>query len=138
MLIASATLVVGLFLAGPAGATFTSASVSVDLHASGAVFSDTVTPTPVAVRRGPNVHLSWTAVTISSGDMISYRVMRTTAGVSPVQVCTGVDAPVTSGTTVTCIDRKPGATSSYTVQAYVTTASGVETWSLPVSLAASA
>lgn len=123
---------------GPAEATFTSAPATRTFSAAGGSFNLAVTPVPSAVRRGPNVHLTWTAVTVSSGDTVHYRVMRTSPGLAAVQTCTGADTPVTSGGIVTCIDRKPGATSSYTVQAYVVSSTAVETWSLPASPSVSA
>lgn len=117
---------------------FTSASTTRSFSATAGSFSVAVTPTPTAIRRGPNVHLSWAAVTVSSGDIVNYRVMRTSPGLAAVQICTGADAPVTSGGVVTCIDRKPGATSTYTAQAYVVSTTGAETWSLTPSPSVSA
>lgn len=75
---------------------------------------------------------------MTSGDTVHYRVMRTSPGLTAVQTCTGADAPVTSGGIVTCIDRKPGSTSTYTIEAYVVSTTGVETWSLPPSPSVSA
>lgn len=70
---------------------------------------------------------------LGSGDLL-----RTSPGLAAVEPCTGADAPVASGGTVRCIDRKPGATSTYTVQAYVVSSTGAQTWSLPPSPSVSA
>jgi len=124
--------------AGPVIGGFASSTVSLSLNARAAEFSVPITPTPTVVRRGVNVHLSWNAVTISSGDAVRYLVVRHTPNAAPVEVCTGADSPVTSGTLVTCIDRKPSQTGAYSVQAHVVSSSGSTTWSLPASPSVSA
>lgn len=124
--------------AGQVVGGFASTTVALSLHATAATFSVPVTPTPTAVRRGVNVHLSWQAVTISSGDVVRYLVLRHGTNSVSTEACTGADAPVTSGGLVTCIDRKPGSSGTYTVQAYVTTPAGATTWTLPASPSVSA
>jgi len=124
--------------AGPVLGGFASSNVSLSLDARAAEFSVPITPTPTVIRRGVNMHLSWQAVTISSGDPVRYWVVRQTPNATPVEVCTGADSPVTSGTLVTCIDRKPGQSGAYSVQAHVVSSSGTTTWSLPASPSVSA
>lgn len=100
----------------------------------GAHFSPAVAPVVSHVRVRNQITLTWQAVTISSGATVLYRVMRIPVTGSPQEVCTGVSAPVTTGTTVSCTAAIPGANSNdtYTEQPYVAY-QGQMTWSLPAS-----
>lgn len=123
-----APLVAALTVSG-----YSSTPLSVTVNVSAATFSATVTPSPSVVRRGVNMRISWPAVSISSGDPVRYRVMLISPPSAPSEVCTGVDLPVESGGIVSCTDRKPGSTPTYSVQAFVAAPDGTPTWSLPAS-----
>lgn len=104
----------------------------------GAEFSPAVAPIVSHVRVRNETTLSWSAVTISSGTTVLYRVMRIPGGGgSPVQVCTGASAPVTTGGSVSCTETIVGAkpTDTYTEQPYVAHL-GQMTWSIAPSIPA--
>lgn len=100
----------------------------------GAHFSPAVAPVVSHVRVRSQVTLTWSAVTISSGATVLYRVMRIPVAGSPVEVCTGASAPVTTAGTVSCTQAIPGANNNdtYTEQPYIAYL-GQVTWSLPAS-----
>lgn len=100
----------------------------------GAHFTPAVAPVVSHVRVRNQITLSWSAVTISSGATVHYRVIRIPVAGSPVEVCTGASAPVTTGGTVSCTQSIPGANNNdlYTEQPYVVYL-GQQTWSIPAS-----
>ena len=100
----------------------------------GAQFTPTVAPLVSHVRVRSQVTLTWSAVTISSGATVHYHVIRIPVAGSPVEVCTGASAPVTTGGTVSCTQSIPGANNNdlYTEQPYVVYL-GQQTWSIPAS-----
>lgn len=101
----------------------------------GATFSPATAPVVTQRFKGVNDQLGWTAVTFSGAATVSYVVMRTDPNGTTVQVCTGADAPVTSGQSVTCMDRKAPKSSQYSEQPVITNAGSV-TWSLAPSIPA--
>lgn len=100
----------------------------------GAYFSPAVAPVVSNVRVRNQITLSWSAVTVSSGATVHYRVMRIPVAGTPVEVCTGASAPVTTGGSVSCTEAIIGGnpTDTYTEQPYVSYL-GQMTWSLPAS-----
>ncbi len=84
---------------------------------------------------GPKANLTWDEVTISSGDQVSYIVIRIEANGNQTTICTGSKAPKVSLGTVSCTDDKPGRNPTYTEQPYVFVNSQT-TWTLTTSVAA--
>lgn len=106
---------------------------------AGATFSPTVAPVVSVSPYANGVSLSWSRVAISSGASVTYEVMRSTTGLSPVAVCVGVDAPTVLGASMNCVDTTAASGVSYTYTEKPVVYSGVTlTWSLPVSAASAA
>lgn len=125
---------IGVTVPGGAHARFTGAGSMTPNQFNGATFSPTTAPIVTVTRSRGVVTLSWTAVTISNGATVSYRVMRIANNGSSVQVCTGAAAPTTTSGTASCQDTVSGASASdkYTEQPYVQYL-GTMTWSRPAS-----
>lgn len=99
-----------------------------------ASFSPAVAPTITRSGLAATPVLSWAPVVLSSGATVSYTVIRIPKVGSPVEVCTGADAPVLASGVVSCTDRVHGANPNdrYTEQPYLVR-SGQVTWSLAAS-----
>lgn len=105
----------------------------VDHSFTGAVFVPSIAPVPTKTIRGVNAALQWNEVTVNSGAVVQYKVMRILTDGSSLEVCTGADVPITSGGIVTCMDRKPPTGTRYTEQPYIVGGAAVMTWSLSPS-----
>ena len=106
-----------------------------DSHQWGATtFVPSTAPAIVRSGSGSSPTLTWSAVAVTSGATVSYLVTRIPKNGSPIEVCTGADAPVLSGSTVSCVDRVYGSNPNdkYTEQPYLIR-SGQTTWSLLAS-----
>ena len=99
---------------------------------TGGSFSPRVAPAVTQRYKGVNDQLGWSAVTFTGGTTVTYLVTRIESGGATIPVCTGVNAPVTTGSTVTCTDRKAPKGSQYTEQPVILRA-GTVTWSLAPS-----
>ena len=97
----------------------------------GATFSPNVAPTVRAKRRGANVELTWTAVSL--GRVTSNYLVWRVDGSKWTQICLGADVPVMVSATVTCRDRRAAQGGvpkfRYAVEP-VHLVSGAVTWSL--------
>ncbi len=115
-------------------AVFAGTETSADNQFAGATFSPTVAPVVSPTARPNSVSLSWTAVTISSGRTVTYVVMRIPTSGPAVAVCTGANAPVQSGSTMSCTDNSAahGLAFTYTEQPVVYVGA-TATWSLNAS-----
>lgn len=139
-LIAIATISAALALLQPTfGSTNAMFSQTTNNQANqfaGATFSPTVASVVSLTSNANGISLSWSRVSVSSGVTVSYIVMRSTAGAPATQVCTGVDTPVQTGTSMTCNDASAvtGVPYTYTEQPVVLVSS-TTTWSLPTSVA---
>ena len=80
---------------------------------TGATFIPSVAPVVSAQVSRADALLSWPSVTTSSGSNVNYRVVRSGPD-GTVEVCSGTDAPIVSGSLVSCIDRAVQANASYT------------------------
>ena len=119
----------------PLPAVFAGTRGSVHTFA-GATFSPAVAPVVTKTKSGKDNYLSWTAVSVRPGAVITYSVVRYRNGANPTAVCTGASAPVLSTGTVTCADTNPpNGSLTYSEQPTVT-ANGAATWSLSPSVPA--
>lgn len=122
----------GLAHAGAAPALWTTVRSSTPDSFAGGKFSPSVAPLITQKFRGVNDLLGWPAVTFSGTATVSYVVTRIEPNGTVTVVCTGADAPVVSGGSVTCTDRKAPKSSLYSEQPVILSAGSV-TWSLTPS-----
>jgi hypothetical protein len=100
---------------------------------TGATFIPSVAPVVSAQVRRADALLSWSSVTTSSGSNVNYRVLRSGLD-GTVEVCSGTDAPVVSGSLVSCVDRTVQADASYTyTEQPLLIRQSQTTWSRPTS-----
>lgn len=100
---------------------------------TGAAFAPSVAPVVSVTQVSTKASLSWPRVSISGAATVGYRVMRTTT-VGSVEVCSGANAPVTTGEVVTCFDETVSADASYSyTQQPILVRGGTVTWSRPPS-----
>lgn len=138
-LLAVAVVLAALSLLRPSilstNAGFTSNLADAQNGFAGATFAPTVAPVITPKVKGNSVNLSWSTVSISSGQLVTYVVTRIPSVGSPVQVCTGAeDAPTELHSIATCTDRgiAKGISYTYTEQPVVMNGA-TQTWSLPAS-----
>jgi hypothetical protein len=111
---------------------FAKSSASQPSGFTGATFSPQVAPVPGVSVPDRAVALTWPAVT--STRPVKYVVLRTDSNGTSTNVCTGSNAPVTTNSTVSCIDTTAlsDATYSYSEQPYLDILNSTP-WSLPMS-----
>lgn len=99
----------------------------------GASFVPSDAPVVTASLRSTAAQLTWDRVATSAGVDATYRVMRTDASGS-IEVCTGSNVPVVSGSTVSCEDPTIVADVPYTfTEQPVLVRNATTTWSRPPS-----
>ncbi len=138
--IAIATIVAALALLHPVfnstNAMFGQTFAQQTNQFAGATFSPTVAPVVSVTPHANGVSLMWSQVSISSAAPVTYEVMRSTTGATPVAVCVGVNAPTQLGVSMNCVDTTASVGVSYTYTEKPIVFSGLTpTWSLPVSVA---